>query len=82
MTSHNSTEKKATIPYDLESQEKQHVEIVEDIPLQSCSGYLRKLTGAGIEMRGLEPVPAEQRNHTKYYNIFTLFGGSFLTLLP
>lgn len=78
----HSTENKATISDDLESQEKGHVEIVEDIALPSWSGYLRKLTSAGIEMRGLEPVPAESRNHTKYYNIFTLFGGSFLTLLP
>ncbi|KAH8893042.1 hypothetical protein GQ53DRAFT_685576 [Thozetella sp. PMI_491] len=33
-------------------------------------------------MRGLEPIPLEDRNHTKYYNIFTLFGGSFMSLLP
>ena len=45
-------------------------------------GLLRKLALSGVEMRGLEPVPPEQRTHTKYYNIFTLFGGSFTSILP
>jgi hypothetical protein len=48
----------------------------------SVKSFLRKLTSAGIEMRGLEPIPVEDRNHTKYYNIFTLFGGSFMSILP
>ncbi|KAG4269127.1 hypothetical protein FPRO04_14776 [Fusarium proliferatum] len=43
---------------------------------------LRKLAVSGVEMRGLEPVPVEKRTHTKYYNIFTLFGGSFTSILP
>ncbi|KAF5624645.1 Purine-cytosine permease FCY2 [Fusarium tjaetaba] len=45
-------------------------------------GLLRKLAVSGVEMRGLEPVPVEKRTHTKYYNIFTLFGGSFTSILP
>lgn len=43
---------------------------------------LKTLAVSGVEMRGLEPVPPERRTHTKYYNIFTLFGGSFVSLLP
>lgn len=49
---------------------------------RSLAGLLKKLATAGVEMRGLEPIPVEARTHTKYYNLFTLFGGSFLSILP
>lgn len=49
---------------------------------QSLKDFLKSLTTAGVELRGLEPVPLQDRTHTKYYNIFTLFGGSFISLLP
>lgn len=49
---------------------------------QSVKDFLRTLTTAGVELRGLEPVPWQERTHTKYYNIMTLFGGSFISLLP
>lgn len=49
---------------------------------QSLKGFLKSLATAGVELRGLEPVPLQERTHTKYYNIFTLFGGSFISLLP
>jgi len=57
--------------------------IIEDfVAPGSLKHLLRKLTTAGVEIRGLEPVPPEARTHTKYYNIFTLFGGSFISILP
>lgn len=49
---------------------------------QSLKSLLKSLATAGVELRGLEPVPLQERTHTKYYNIFTLFGGSFISLLP
>lgn len=49
---------------------------------QSVKQFLKVLTTAGVELRGLEPVPVEARTHTKYYQIGTLFGGSFISLLP
>jgi hypothetical protein len=49
---------------------------------QSVKDILRTMTTAGVELRGLEPVPWQDRTHTKYYNIMTLFGGSFISLLP
>jgi hypothetical protein len=56
---------------------------IQDRPHQSWFGTIvNKLVLSGVEMRSLEPVPPEQRTHTKYYNILTLFGGSFLSLLP
>lgn len=65
---------------DPESQEIPEHGVLEDS--KSFSGVLKKLTTAGVEMRGIDPIPIEKRNHTKYYNIFTLFGGSFLSVLP
>jgi hypothetical protein len=56
--------------------------IEEFVGASSLKGFFMKLTTAGVELRGLEPVPAEQRTHTKYYNILTLFGGSFISILP
>lgn len=57
--------------------------IVEDYAAPSTlKGFLQKLMTAGVELRGLEPVSPENRTHTKYYNIMTLFGGSFLSILP
>lgn len=82
MASISSNETKSPIPEDVESQKGPDVEVAGDVHFRTCSGYLKKLATGGVEMRGLEPVPVEKRNHTKYYNIFTLFGGSFLTLLP
>jgi len=74
---------------DLESQPTPQNEPVEEFTppasvssSTSFSALLKGLTTAGVEMRGLEPIPAEKRNHTKYYNIFTLFGGSFVSVLP
>ncbi|KAL3492008.1 permease for cytosine/purines, uracil, thiamine, allantoin-domain-containing protein [Aspergillus germanicus] len=73
---------------DLESsQPTPRNEVVEDFtpPVSTSSSFgtlLKGLTTAGVEMRGLEPIPPEKRNHTKYYNIFTLFGGSFVSVLP
>ncbi|KAK5061081.1 hypothetical protein LTR84_007623 [Exophiala bonariae] len=49
---------------------------------QSLKSFLKSLATAGVELRGLEPVPLHERTHTRYYNIFTLFGGSFISLLP
>lgn len=49
---------------------------------QSFKNFLKGLATAGVELRGLEPVPLQDRTHTKYYNIMTLFGGSFVSLLP
>lgn len=58
--------------------------VVEDYSPASSAGknMLERLGIAGVELRGLEPVSMENRKHTKYYEIMTLFGGSFLSILP
>ena len=67
---------------DLESQIAEDGIVDNSIAPRSLRGILKRLAMAGVEMRGLEPIPVEKRTHTKYYNIFTLFGGSFLSILP
>ncbi|ETN42648.1 uncharacterized protein HMPREF1541_01805 [Cyphellophora europaea CBS 101466] len=57
--------------------------IIEDfVTPRSLTHAIRKLTQAGVELRSLEPVPPERRTHTRYYNVMTLFGGSFFSILP
>ncbi|KPI44671.1 Purine-cytosine permease FCY2 [Cyphellophora attinorum] len=67
---------------DLSSQQDEGTIINSYAAPQSIKEFLRVLTTAGVELRGLEPVPLQDRTHTKYYNIMTLFGGSFISLLP
>lgn len=67
---------------EMETKEEE-VAIIEDFVTGSkVKSLLTKLASGGVEIRGLEPVPPEARTHTKYYNIMTLFGGSFLSILP
>ncbi|KAL2823258.1 permease for cytosine/purines, uracil, thiamine, allantoin-domain-containing protein [Aspergillus cavernicola] len=83
MTSNKTAEKASVENGGLESQAQPENGDMEDFtPPMSLFGILKKLATAGVEMRGLEPIPVEKRTHTKYYNIFTLFGGSFLSVLP
>ncbi|KAM0540682.1 hypothetical protein ACHAPJ_013544, partial [Fusarium lateritium] len=66
-----------------ESQEIPQGGIVERyVGPKGLKSILKKFMLVGIEMRGLEPIPPEKRTHTKYYNVLTLFGGSFFSLLP
>ncbi|CAK7217387.1 hypothetical protein SBRCBS47491_003146 [Sporothrix bragantina] len=44
--------------------------------------FWQKLSSAGFEMRGVEPVPVELRTDTRYLNVFTIFGTSMTSLLP
>jgi hypothetical protein len=41
-----------------------------------------KLSDAGVELRGAQPVPVELRTDTRYFNIFTVFSTSMTSLLP
>ncbi|KAF9895168.1 hypothetical protein FE257_000070 [Aspergillus nanangensis] len=74
---------KPTTSLDLEMGDKIEAGAVETtVSSGPVSNIVRKLATVGVEIRGLEPIPIEQRTHTKYYNIFTFFGGSFLSILP
>ena len=44
--------------------------------------FWQKLSFAGVEMRGAEPVPVEKRTDTQYINVFTIFATSMTSLLP
>ncbi|KAK1835301.1 putative purine-cytosine permease [Podospora conica] len=46
------------------------------------TGLWERLSGAGVEMRGAEPVPEEKRTDERYLNVFTVFGTSMTSLLP
>jgi hypothetical protein len=41
-----------------------------------------RLSEAGVELRGAQPVPVELRTDTRYFNIFTIFSTSMTSLLP
>ena len=62
--------------------EKGVVEDYHPSPASLGKNVFQKLATAGVELRGLEPVSRENRKHTKYYEIMTLFGGSFMSILP
>ncbi|EPE06276.1 purine-cytosine permease fcy22 [Ophiostoma piceae UAMH 11346] len=44
--------------------------------------FWQRLSNAGFELRGVEPVPVEKRTDTRYLNVFTIFGTSMTSLLP
>lgn len=44
--------------------------------------FWRKVANLGVELRGLEPVPAELRTDRRYVNILTLFTTTSIGLLP
>ncbi|KAK5128731.1 hypothetical protein LTR85_000064 [Meristemomyces frigidus] len=52
---------------------------VEDVPGGSLWA---RLTDAGIEGRGAQPVPVEERTDTRFLNIFTVFATSMTSILP
>jgi hypothetical protein len=41
----------------------------------------KRLMSSGMEMRGAEPVPVEERTETRGFSIFTLWWSISLTLL-
>lgn len=53
------------------------VEVGELAPLS----LWKRITLSGIEMRGVEPVPIEERNDRQGLNIFTMWWSISLTLL-
>lgn len=42
----------------------------------------RKLASYGVELRGVQPVPVEERTDIRYLNVGTWLGASMLCLLP
>lgn len=64
------------------SKEAQEGIIEEYVASRSLATSLKVLATAGVELRGLEPVAPEDRTHKRYLNILTLFGGSFISILP
>ncbi|TVY21373.1 Purine-cytosine permease fcyB [Lachnellula arida] len=42
----------------------------------------QKLANYGVELRGVQPVPEEERTDTRYLNLATWLGSSMLCLLP
>ena len=47
-----------------------------------ASGLWKKLSSAGVELRGAEPVPVDKRADTRYLNTFTVFASSLTSLQP
>ncbi len=70
--------------------EKGTTEEIKDLPTEAGHddfkekkiGVWEKLSGAGVELRGAEPVPVEKRTDTRYVNVFTIFATSMTSLLP
>lgn len=46
------------------------------------TGWWKQVTSFGVELRGIEPVPVEQRTDTRAVNIFSLWWTLSLSLLP
>ncbi|KUJ10418.1 putative purine-cytosine permease FCY2 [Mollisia scopiformis] len=42
----------------------------------------RKMANYGVELRGVQPVPVEERTDTRYLNVGTWLGASMMCLLP
>lgn len=42
----------------------------------------QKLSSYGIELRGVQPVPVEERTDTRYINVGTWLGAAMICLLP
>ncbi|KAJ9604251.1 hypothetical protein H2200_011085 [Cladophialophora chaetospira] len=51
-------------------------------PPKIAASFWQRLSFAGVEMRGAEPVPVTKRNDTRYINVFTIFATSMTSLLP
>jgi hypothetical protein len=83
------TELKTPVAYDLETGSSQEGTIestkaVHD-ELQTpkiAASLWERLSFAGVEIRGAEPVPVEKRTDTQYSNVFTIFATSMTSLLP
>jgi hypothetical protein len=68
--------------YDIEktgvsASQSPHIEVGEVIK----TSLWGRITSSGMEMRGAEPVPVEERTDRQGFNIFTLWWSISLTLL-
>lgn len=82
---------KDPITQDLETGSSQEgtIEPTKEIEIQDAleppkiaASFWEKLSFAGLEMRGAEPVPVEKRTDTQYINVCTIFATSMTSLLP
>ncbi|KAH8890564.1 hypothetical protein GQ53DRAFT_169772 [Thozetella sp. PMI_491] len=56
--------------------------VASDEVAAPSSSLWSRLSDAGVELRGAQPVPVELRTDTRYFNIFTIFATSMTSLLP
>jgi hypothetical protein len=50
--------------------------------IRGKKAFWSSLTDHGVEIRGALPVPVEERVDRRFFNIFTVFSTSMLSLLP
>jgi hypothetical protein len=56
---------------------------IDDVPIPKTGHNLwEKLLNAGVELRGMQPVPEALRTDTRYLNICTILLSSMTSLLP
>ncbi|KAK6383956.1 hypothetical protein LTS17_003248 [Exophiala oligosperma] len=83
-------ESKDPIARDLETGSSQEgtIEATKEIirddfePPKIGASIWERLSFAGLERRGAEPVPVEKRTDTRYINVLTIFATSMTSLLP
>lgn len=68
----NETEKGPTVDIDT----------VESQTVISPNSWLSKAAAWGVELRGITPVPFEEKTDTRYINIFFLWFSMSANLLP
>lgn len=77
---------KSPLPHDIEKHGS--ASSIEAIPQEGSTEILagpsiwQKLQGFGVETRGAKPVEIEARTDTRFFNVFTVFSTSMLSLLP
>ncbi len=58
-------------------------EVHDDLEVPAVGhSFWQRLSSAGFELRGVEPVPVEKRTDMRYLNVLTIFGTSMTSLLP
>jgi len=48
----------------------------------SKHAFWRNLYDNGVEVHGGAPIPVDQQSDTRYFNVFTVYSTSMLSLLP
>lgn len=78
----NTTSDMADVEKNVSTSSADVVALGSSYDLETNTGIWAKLSQHGVEIRGAKPIPAEERTDTRFFNVFTVFSTSMLSLLP